>query len=224
MSKLFDTAGWRKRHLKHRCHLEHLKTIIESQDETNALSLLNILLEEKKRRVKRKKSNVIIHWFKSVCGFIFKLSVVMGLLYTAALIFAYLEDEDTVPAKTFHNDTDNKVSSNASSLWLTLQREYDIELTYDDRVELRTRISESIRDLKIKKIDEATEHRNDIGHLKIQKWFYFIVIASTTIGYGDVCPKTQAGRIFYCFFSVIGRLVWDNLAYKYNCHVFFYHW
>ena len=45
----------------------------------------------------------------------------------------------------------------------------------------------------------------------VQKWFYFVVIATTTIGYGDVHPETQNGRIFYCCFSVIGIILMMSL-------------
>ena len=37
------------------------------------------------------------------------------------------------------------------------------------------------------------------------KWFYFTIIATTTIGYGQVYPKTNNGKLFYIFFSIIGK-------------------
>lgn len=33
---------------------------------------------------------------------------------------------------------------------------------------------------------------------------YFCVITLTTIGYGDITPKTQAGRLFTTFYVLIG--------------------
>ena len=36
------------------------------------------------------------------------------------------------------------------------------------------------------------------------KWFHFVTIATTTIGYGHVHPKTDGGKLFYLFFSIIG--------------------
>ena len=36
------------------------------------------------------------------------------------------------------------------------------------------------------------------------KWAYFVIIATTTIGYGRVYPKTDQGKLFYIFFSIIG--------------------
>jgi hypothetical protein len=44
---------------------------------------------------------------------------------------------------------------------------------------------------------------------KLEDWtyldaFYFTTIMMTTIGYGDVTPKSKGGRIFYCFFAVLG--------------------
>lgn len=34
--------------------------------------------------------------------------------------------------------------------------------------------------------------------------FYFSVITLTTIGYGDIVPKTDAGKLFTSFYALIG--------------------
>ena len=43
------------------------------------------------------------------------------------------------------------------------------------------------------------------------KWFYFVVVASTTIGYGHVYPKTDKGKLFYIFFSILGIVLMMSL-------------
>ena len=58
---------------------------------------------------------------------------------------------------------------------------------------------------------------------KIEGWryldsLYFTVVTSTTIGYGDFVPKTDAGKIFtmfYCFFGIAMVFYFVTLIGKY---------
>jgi voltage-gated potassium channel Kch len=34
--------------------------------------------------------------------------------------------------------------------------------------------------------------------------FYFVIITLATIGYGDIFPKTNAGKLFTIFFVIVG--------------------
>ena len=43
------------------------------------------------------------------------------------------------------------------------------------------------------------------------KWFYFAIIATTTIGYGNIYPRTNNGKVFYIFFSIIGIVLMMTL-------------
>ena len=36
---------------------------------------------------------------------------------------------------------------------------------------------------------------------------YFLVVTATTVGYGDLCPETPAGRLFTCLYSLVGIIV-----------------
>lgn len=42
--------------------------------------------------------------------------------------------------------------------------------------------------------------------------FYFSVITLTTIGYGDIVPKTDAGKIFTIFYVLVGISLLAGIA------------
>lgn len=41
--------------------------------------------------------------------------------------------------------------------------------------------------------------------------YYFVVITLSTIGYGDISPQTDAGKIFTIFFVIIGLAMFSTL-------------
>jgi Na+/melibiose symporter-like transporter len=41
--------------------------------------------------------------------------------------------------------------------------------------------------------------------------YYFVVITLSTIGYGDISPHTNAGKIFTIFFVIIGLAMFSTL-------------
>jgi voltage-gated potassium channel Kch len=41
--------------------------------------------------------------------------------------------------------------------------------------------------------------------------FYFVVITLATIGYGDIVPKTDAGKLFTIFFVIFGLAIFSAL-------------
>ena len=226
MSKVFDTVGHRRRHLQRRRRLNHLKRAVNNQDESNPISLLNILMEEKRGEGRVNEKNVAVRFLYASMKFMLKVTIVVGLLYMAALVFAYLEDDEFQnsqqlkvsqqlknserfqTSEKLQNNTRShnitavvKGSSNTSIFWSLIEHKHDVMLTISERNELEENIAELVENLKMNKIE--VKHRRDLSHLRIQKWFYFVVVASTTIGYGDVCPTTQQVFSFFLllFFS-----------------------
>lgn len=45
---------------------------------------------------------------------------------------------------------------------------------------------------------------DDEGGVKMIKAFYFSIITLTTVGFGDICPQTQEGKLFAAFWMLFG--------------------
>lgn len=41
--------------------------------------------------------------------------------------------------------------------------------------------------------------------------FYFVVVTLSTVGYGDITPKTDAGKLFTIFFIILGIAIFSSL-------------
>ncbi|MBU1180022.1 potassium channel family protein [Patescibacteria group bacterium] len=45
---------------------------------------------------------------------------------------------------------------------------------------------------------------NKVENMGISDAFYFVVMTITTVGYGDIIPKTFWGKLFTSFYSIVG--------------------
>jgi len=51
-----------------------------------------------------------------------------------------------------------------------------------------------------------------VEHLKWLDSLYFTVVTLATVGYGDITPKTDAGKLFTIFYILIGITLFLGLA------------
>lgn len=51
-----------------------------------------------------------------------------------------------------------------------------------------------------------------VEHLKWLDSLYFTVVTLATVGYGDITPKTDAGKLFTIFYIIIGITIFVALA------------
>ena len=164
---------------------------------------------------------------------------VMLVMYCGAVVFAVLEDPDVMfPSSstteqsniqqniTLRSDTynvKNSTESNSTLFGNIMKNKYNISMSLDlqEKFEedMRLYFSSKLNASLVSHEDATTtdDHEPATRHYVIMKWFYFVTISTTTIGYGDVTPKTDKGRLFYIFFSVVGIALMMSLLKSCGC-------
>ena len=162
-------------------------------------------VEKKEPLCKISTHQISSHALKTL-KFVGHFILVMSLLYLSAFIFSNLEESESGQSCVKRTNKSHEIVHNASSIGMVLNTEEYSDLT-DCDVENLILLVERLK----KRGKRNTNSEISDVHNNVQKWFYFVVIATTTIGYGDVYPKTQNGRIFYCCFSVVGIILMMSL-------------
>ena len=146
--------------------------------------------------------------------FVLHVVLVMSLLYCGAVVFAIIEDPDIMLSTDTHNlvvssSNDSSDVRNMSAMINIMEVKYNISKKQREsfRKDIHNLVGRPEREHEGETHDLGEEeegpHRRD-KHFILTKWFHFVVIATTTIGYGHVHPKSACGKIFYIFFSIIG--------------------
>lgn len=140
------------------------------------------------------------------------------MLFVGAFVFAAIEDPP-VDTKTklggdyiriIHKDVPlshynpANFTNRHDSFWFQIKYKYGITLPKPTRnkflKEMRLFIAEERQRRKRLAYNKEMSDRTSV----VMKWFYFLTIASTTIGYGDISPTTENGKLFYMIFSIFG--------------------
>lgn len=141
----------------------------------------------------------IVHTFTFFLHFMF---VMLGLFF-GAMVLAYIEDPVTPP----HEIMDSNLTDRYVNLTYELEYEYNISISPQRIESLIQKLDEFIEQEESLQVHE---HRKDQKFIFL-KWLYFVIITSTTIGYGDVSPKTDNGKLFTTCFLVVGIVLMMSL-------------
>ena len=147
------------------------------------------------KRENEKRQNKTRYMLMKSAKFTAFFFFVMVLLYMAAFIFSCLEERND-------GTTCQQRNNNTMSLLPFINEDEEYRFTECDIDEIRMFVEK----LRGKRTKSDTGRTNEI-----QKWFYFVVVATTTIGYGDIAPQTREGKMFYCCFSIIGIILMMSL-------------
>ncbi|XP_066936026.1 potassium channel subfamily K member 15-like [Clytia hemisphaerica] len=116
--------------------------------------------------------------------------LLMIALISAAVIFSHVEDETE-----WHTPGSNQSNvRNFAERWNRLELKYNVTFTQEDKSLFA--INTGLNTGTIEKSSNSQSYN-------YKKWFYFASMVSTTIGYGDVFPKTESGRLVFIIFSII---------------------
>ena len=142
---------------------------------------------------------------------------VLGILAGGAVVFAYLEDrqyltdENTNSTTDISNHFDNSEGYLKRRLWKDMEVNFNISVDVDAREKLIQHFRDYIDKENTRRELEAERRTHSDKMFVLQKWLYFVTIATTTIGYGDLSPKTDDGKLFYIFFSIVGIIMMMTL-------------
>lgn len=142
---------------------------------------------------------------------------VLGILAGGAVVFAYLEDGQYLTDETTNSTTDishhfdNSEGYLKRRIWKDMEVNFNISVDVDAREKLIQHFRDYIDKENIRRELEDERRTHSDKMFVLQKWLYFVTIVTTTIGYGDLSPKTDDGKLFYIFFSIVGIIMMMTL-------------
>ncbi|KAK2582040.1 hypothetical protein KPH14_002745 [Odynerus spinipes] len=159
--------------------------------------------ERRKRRRRKPWSEKICDWSRALIAFLFSnvgiVCLVVGYTIVGAFLFTYIEARDSLDIS---GDVVRLRNVTAATLWkLTSKENIFSEGLWKRKVRA---ILESYQKRMVKAIRDGYD-----GVEEHKKWtfagaFLYSLTVITTIGYGNICPRTEWGKLCTIVYAIIG--------------------
>ncbi|XP_015185392.1 PREDICTED: potassium channel subfamily K member 9-like isoform X1 [Polistes dominula] len=186
---------------------------METNKSMRRLSTTNVQLQrgsyrfqnERRKRKRRKPWNEkICDWSRALIAFLFSnvgiVCLVVGYTIVGAFLFTYIEAKDSLDIS---GDVVKQRNITAAKLWdLTSKENIFSERLWKKEVK---NILERYQQKMVKNIRNGYEVVNE----EHKKWtfagaFLYSLTVITTIGYGNICPRTKWGKLCTIIYAIIG--------------------
>ncbi|XP_066584788.1 potassium channel subfamily K member 18 isoform X5 [Prorops nasuta] len=163
----------------------------------------------RRRRKRRRKPwpSRIADWTRALIAFLFSnvgiVCLVVGYTIAGAFLFTYIEtDSDAIPSNNPTLNVHELRNLAATTLWeLTSKENVFSEKAWKRKV---TEILEKYQEKMVIAINEGYDGVDTVKQWTFPEAFLYSLTVITTIGYGNICPRTIRGKLATIVYAIVG--------------------